>query len=464
MIQSYGGFIMIVKGEIVAASKNIEKCLNVDLRSLLRQQVATAAPNLDRMIKKLLLKSAPPCVAFDKFGGWVVRVRQENDETLYLEFFPDEFHSVDIDNFEAEIDRLRHKFHYPAKERKAFFKDVCHIFQKYLGFDQVFVQILHGEDFMEVLAEVNNGEIEPVEGLLFSSKEIPIQARALYLRQLVRFKQDALSEPTEISGRNQTTIDLTHSLLREPSKYVTVYLQNIKASTMLTFSVLSENRLIALFTLHNKDPLILDPRIFDRLVGVVRSVEHELIRIDVLLKKDAESRLWELLNQDFPLRRADAFIQLVSLADLQTSLEHCGSVVMQRGAILSVRGDCPTADQLKILAEKILKSETRTAATSSLSEDYGLSPAETGEIAGVLSIEIENLSVFFFRKAFPSEITWRVAQAEGYEEGTDLPRFTPSGSFKFWVDEFRNRSRPWSEKDMVFAKAISTWIEKDFEF
>ena len=80
-----------------------------------------------------------------------------------------------------------------------------------------------------------------------------------------------------------------------------------------------------------------------------------------------------------------------------------------------------------------------------------------------MAITFENLSLLFFRKSFPSELKWRNAAPESYELETNLPRFSPAGSFQFLIQEFKDQSRPWSEKDIAFSKVVAKWVTEDFE-
>ena len=187
--QSYGAFLKIRGEEIVAYSKNIAAFLAVDARSVfLRQKLSEVAPELSEMLKIIRLLPGSRQISFQNLGQWLVGFRKTENEGYDVEFFPPPTHRIDIDGLDREIDLLGQRFHYPAKDRAQFLNDVCHLFQKYLKLDQIFVQVLQDWEVIEIVAEANNGKIERVLGLNFSSKEIPIQARELYLKQLIRYK------------------------------------------------------------------------------------------------------------------------------------------------------------------------------------------------------------------------------------------------------------------------------------
>ena len=462
-IQSYGGFIMVLDEVIISYSKNIELFLPLNSTEILHQKVSDVAPELAELLRSVPKDLPLQKTFFQTLGLWIVGFRKIQSGSFHIEFFPQPTHLLDINGLEEEIEYLGRKFHYPAKDRSQFLDDVCHIFQKHLRFDQIFIQVLQDGEIMEIVAEANNGKIEKVLGLHFSSKEIPAQARDLYLKQLLRFKQASHSTPVDLVSDSEEGTDLTYCLLREPSKFMTVYMQNISASTLLSTSIIIEKKLVALLTMHNAEPIFLDPRIFDRLVGVVHRVSLELLRIDDLIAKNADSKLWELLMQDFSLGRLEALQELITSPNLGRSLAHSGAVVAKDGEAVCTVGNFPIGAVLKDIIQKCSSFKETTYYTSKLSEDFGLLATSLGGFAGVMAITFENLSLLFFRKSFPSELKWRNAAPESYELETNLPRFSPAGSFQFLIQEFQNQSRPWSEKDIAFSKVVAKWVTEDFE-
>ncbi len=462
-IQSYGGLIAVQAGKVIAHSKNIHLFLSVGSNPILQQKLSELSPGLNQRLQSVSAQLTSEKTYFQTLDPWIVGFRKVGNDLFYIEFFPQPSHPLDVQGLEEEIEQIARKFHFPAKNRSQFLSDVCQIFQKYLGFDQVFTQVLQEEETIEIVAEANNGKIEPVLGLHFSSKEIPSQARALYLKQLIRFKQAAQSTAVDIVSDTSSGVDLTHSLLREPSKFMTVYMQNISASTLLSCSIVMDHKLSALLTMHHADPMNLDPRSFEPIVTAVNRVALELLRIDDLIKKNADSKLWELLNQAFPLDRLGAVEKLIHAPQLEKFIAHCGAVITKDGKILSSRGQCPEPKALENLLLETSKIADVINYSSKMTEDFRLEAAVLGEFAGVMVIRFEGTSLLLFRKAFHTEILWRNASPVGLEKDTNLPRFSPAGSFQFFVQEFENRSRPWSEKDIAFARVVANWMSEDFE-
>jgi light-regulated signal transduction histidine kinase (bacteriophytochrome) len=198
-------------------------------------------------------------------------------------------------------------------------------------------------------------------------------------------------------------------------------------------------------------------------VAVVHKVSLQLLRVDDLIEKNANSKLWELLMQDFPLNRLGAIEQLITSPSLEKSLAYTGAVVTKDGKTVATSGECPSVDVLEAIGQKVSKMSGSTHHTSKLAEDFGLPTTLLGGFAGMMSIQFEDIAVLFFRKSFRSELKWRNATPESFEKDTNLPRFSPAGSFQFFIQEFQNQSRPWSAKDIAFAKVVADWISEDFE-
>ena len=462
-IQSYGGLLVIERGEVSAYSKNLNLFLPIDPSNFLHKRISEALPELNELFMSACSQLAEGQTSFQNLGQWIVGFRRAASEVFYLEFFPQPTHIFDLKGLEDEVDHLSRKFHYPMKNRAEFLNDICHLFQKYLKFDQIFVQVFQEGEIIEVVAEANTGKIEAVIGLHFSSKEIPSQARDLYLKQLIRFKQASQDSAVDIVNNGIGDVNLTHSLLREPSKFMTIYMQNISASTLLSCSIVIEKQLTALITMHNAIPLLLDPRSFDSVVKIVQKISLELLRIDYLIEKNANSKLWELLTQNFPLDRLAAIGQLITSPKLERSVDHSGAVVTKDGKIFSSIGECPIGEALGSIIQKALNVNGPIYFSSNLEIDLALPAILLGDFAGALIIKFEDICIFFFRKNFHLELKWRSSVPTNTDEVTNLPRFSPGGSFQFFIEEFANQSRPWTEKDIAFAKVIANWISEDFE-
>ena len=167
--------------------------------------------------------------------------------------------------------------------------------------------------------------------------------------------------------------------------------------------------------------------------------------------------------QDFSLNRLEALQELITSPNLPKSLAYSGAVVAKNGEAVCTVGEIPVDSVIKDIIQKASSFKESTHHTSKLSKDFGLLVTSLGGFAGVMTITFEDLSLLFFRKSFPSELKWRNAAPESYESDTNLPRFSPSGSFQFLIQEFKDQSRPWSEKDIAFSKVIAKWVAEDFE-
>jgi chemotaxis family two-component system sensor kinase Cph1 len=452
-VQSFGAVLIISKGLVISCSKNIETFLSYRSDVLLDKSLEATAPDFWMAIEKTLslLKKQESC--FQIYKNRFVGLRLEENGNFIAEFFPSKFHSVDLAALEDQVVQLSRKYHFPVLDRNRFLAEVCELFQRHLRFNQAFVQLIDSKDFIEVIAEANDGKIEAVNGLHFSSKEIPNQARGLYLKQRIRFKQDASSSPIELMGASKDLIDLTYSPLREPSNFLTLYMQNMNLATMLSLSIVVEGKLYALLTMHNKEPLVLDPSLFDYLTFIINKVSTEILRIDELLNKNTESKLSEILEVELPMNQSQSLEQIISLSNFDTLLSHCGSVLIKDSKILFQKGEIPSPETLISIQNLILKSKSDIHSSSQITQDYCLSKVDTEVFGGVLGLKFDGICALFFRKTFPLELLRRGANLQA-DNASIVPRLSPEGSFRFWKEEFNNRSRAWSQKDLALGGAL----------
>ena len=71
-----------------------------------------------------------------------------------------------------------------------FCRKAAETVRSFTGFDRVMIYEFLEDDSGKVIAEARNDESEPFFGLHYPASDIPKQARALYLKQTLRFKVD----------------------------------------------------------------------------------------------------------------------------------------------------------------------------------------------------------------------------------------------------------------------------------
>ena len=89
-----------------------------------------------------------------------------------------------------------------------------------IGYDK-----FHEDGHGEVVAEEKEDVLEPLPGLHYPASDIPLQARNLYTKNLIRLIGDVNQAPIKIAGLVNIPIDLTNSTLRAVSPVHIRYLK-----------------------------------------------------------------------------------------------------------------------------------------------------------------------------------------------------------------------------------------------
>jgi light-regulated signal transduction histidine kinase (bacteriophytochrome) len=125
------------------------------------------------------------------------------------------------------------------------------------GYDRVMIYRFDEEYNGEVFAESRIESVEPFLGLHYPHTDIPVQARELYIKNLLRLIVDVNYTPIpiytidNIPGKN---LDLSLSKLRSVSPIHIQYLHNMGVGATLTISLMHENRLWGLIACHHYSP------------------------------------------------------------------------------------------------------------------------------------------------------------------------------------------------------------------
>lgn len=104
-----------------------------------------------------------------------------------------------------------------------------------------------------MVAEDGRPELEPFLHRRFPASDIPVQARALYVRNPLRLIADVNDEqvPIEAFDRAGPALDLSHSVLRSVSPIHIEYLRNIHVGASMSLSIVVHGRLWGLIACHH---------------------------------------------------------------------------------------------------------------------------------------------------------------------------------------------------------------------
>ncbi|MEA2740314.1 MAG: two-component system, chemotaxis family, sensor kinase Cph1 [Acetobacteraceae bacterium] len=325
-------------------------------------------------------------------------------------------------------------------------------FRRLTGFDRVMIYQFLDDGAGNVLAEDRRADMHSFLNHRFPSSDIPQQARALYLRNLIRLIPDSSYEPAVLRPAwiAPVPLDMTDSSLRSVSPVHLQYLANMNVRASASVSIVKDGALWGLIACHHETPRSLSYGIR----AACRSLAGSLGR-QIRAQEEAEGYRQRIRLRGFEddmvalLSREGALDDALShhLSKLGRMMNSDGVAVL-RGRELVRNGVCPTEQEIDALVQW-LSTETIQPIVSAdhLSDLYPQASSFTqtgsGLLAMVISVE-EPWFLLWFRAEQVETVNWagNPHKSDGSEEpGASL---TPRTSFDLWQETVRGRARPWS--------------------
>jgi light-regulated signal transduction histidine kinase (bacteriophytochrome) len=135
-----------------------------------------------------------------------------------------------------------------AATLEAFHRNAAHQVRAITGFDRVMIYRFDETAAGEVIADSTRSGVDSFLGLHFPASDIPVQARALYLRNAFRIIADVASVPTPLLpavGGVVQPLDLSMAITRAVSPVHIEYLRNMGVGASLSISIIVDGKLWA---------------------------------------------------------------------------------------------------------------------------------------------------------------------------------------------------------------------------
>lgn len=360
-----------------------------------------------------------------------------------------------------------------AFERAPTVEELCGVaareFRRITGYDRVMIYRFLDDDSGQVLGEDRAPNMRAFLHHRFPATDIPRQARALYLRNLVRVIPDVGYEPAPLrfaDGRDPR-VDISDAGLRSVSPIHVQYLKNMGVAASASASIIKDGVLWGLAACHNATP---KPIAFDQRAAA-RAVAGAFGR-QLRVKDDTDAFRERVRLRSFQ-------DDLVALLSREGSLEGAISnhvdeirralggdgVAILRGRDLLTSGRCPADREIRALAQWSLKrGAEQVFATDRLIEVYPTAASFEGVGAGLLAVTLSMSDpwvVLWFRAEEVEIVEWA---GNPHKEDPSDPEaiLTPRSSFEVWRETVRGRSRRWTPAEIeaagrLRAAVIEVW-------
>jgi len=334
-------------------------------------------------------------------------------------------------------------------------------------YDRVMMYKFDEEWNGEVIAEVKEDNLESWLGLNYPARDIPKQARAIFLKQGVRIISDVNFKPSAIvpaiSPITNQPLDISRSELRSVSPIHIEYLTNMKVGASLTAAIVLEGELWGLLACHHYSPKFINyhqrqtckflTQVFSNSLSVKTSktfldkfTASEYVRKKLVLQLESISSIREALVKFSP-----KFTDLIDCT---------GGAVIQDGKI-DLLGITPSKSELHDLYVTLLIGKEELFSTKNLSEHFHPSSSYSKLASGIISVRINddlNTMLLWFRPEVSETVSWGGnPEKEGYiKDGVEY--LSPRKSFEKWTQQNSGIARRWEDYDLEAIEALKESI------
>lgn len=340
--------------------------------------------------------------------------------------------------------------------------------RSFTGFDRVMIYEFLEDDSGKVIAEARSDEAEPFFGLHYPASDIPKQARALYLKQTLRFKvdvDDASSKvvPT-INPETGKPLDMSYAATRAMSPIHVEYLKNMGVASSMSISVVKDEKLWGLIACHHNSPLYIPHQ-----ARMVCEFVAHTISLQIESKTNAEnfgyiSNLKDSGNSIIEnLSKTPDIVKILIHGEnnLLTTVQANGAALIYDEKIHSI-GNAPTEFQIKKLVEWLWKNQREEVfSTNQLSRILPSAEEYANEASGVLAVRLTQKKpeyIIWFRAERTQTVSWAGNPEKPVSDGLFGERLTPRKSFESWKQEVRGQSKRWQTFEIEFAGRLRRTI------
>ncbi|SNC76599.1 Bacteriophytochrome (light-regulated signal transduction histidine kinase) [Hymenobacter gelipurpurascens] len=332
------------------------------------------------------------------------------------------------------------------------------------GFDRVVMYRFAEDASGEVVAEAKRDDLEPFLGLHYPATDIPQQARAMYLKNWLRFIPDVAYVPARLHPVLHPTAprppDMTYAVLRSVSPIHLEYLRNMGVAATMTISIIADGVLWGMITCHHLTPRLVSYELRELCLfigktfsALLRSkLQHDNFAYQLHIR-ETQVRLFELVS------RHDNFIEgLYKRKPSVADVINCGgAAICFEGEIITM-GTTPTEAQIQELATWLHQNVPQDAFyTNSYVAQNPAGVGIRGTASGLLAISLSQESadyIIWFRPEQIQTVTWagQTQKAEVLQDGQ--LHLSPRQSFEAWRQTVDSTSAPWLPMEIEAAQEI----------
>ncbi|WP_022823703.1 ATP-binding protein [Hymenobacter norwichensis] len=476
LVQPYGFLLCLNEAtmRVVQASGNTLELLGIPAEELLGQQLSRLlAPEPLAAIEQMLPSlTTTPRLLGAQLGNVVGQpfykiILHRYDQLLWLEFEPvteAPASTLDLPFLNEAMGKML-----AATQVLQFCQDAADQVRAITGFDRVAIYRFGGDESGEVIAEAKHEELDPWLHLRYPASDIPKQARAMYLKNWLRFIPDAHYVPVRLVPTNNPATnrppDMTYSVLRSVSPIHLQYLHNMGSAATMTISLIREGQLWGMITCHHRTPRLVSYELRDlcQFIGktfsaLIRTKEQHDEQDYQLRIRENQVRLLEHVSSN------ENFVEgLYRQQPTVMDVFDCGGAAICFDGEIILLGRTPTTAQVQDVLDWLQQHAPQQDVfhTNSYAQlnpaGISLRPTASGILAVSLA-EAPGNYILWFRPEVIQTVTW-AGQNQKVETLADGQLFlSPRQSFEAWKQTVESTSEVWKPLEIEAAKEIRLHI------
>ncbi len=454
-------------------SQNCEEYFNVGIKEILGNNIAAffkkeEIESFTKIFQSGAKEMLRPFVFLLKGIGYNC-ITHISGQFIILEFEPFSEDPAELPNLYILSKRFTY-FTEKADNLQSLCDDIANETRSIIGFDRVMIYRFDEQYNGEVFAESSAPHLEPFLNLHYPHTDIPVQARELYLKNLVRLVEDVNYIPVplftfEEAGRQAENLDLGNSFLRSVSPIHVEYLKNMGVSATFVISLIHNNKLWGLISCHHYTPKNIPyyKRLAAHLQAILLTsqidVRQTADRFEFVHQTNQKADLLNNLLTNEPNNVSDP----VALQLLQIMLNADGILVMFREKLYT-NGIIPEEKEIPQLINWLMEVVQKDVFfTHKLKDHYPGAESINAKAAGLCFMafgpDLKN-GIIWLRQEVKKKINWSGDPSKATQKNDTTNVLSPRKSFEKFLQLVEHQSNEWQKPELDAARTICATLQR----
>jgi two-component system, chemotaxis family, sensor kinase Cph1 len=343
----------------------------------------------------------------------------------------------------------------------AFLQRIVNAIQTISGYDRVMLYKFDDNFNGTVLAQATDNMHENFLGHRFPASDIPVQARALYLKNRFRVignVNDTSSNITPLLNPvTNSILDMTYCYFRSVSKLHIQYLKNMGVEASMSLSIIVNNKLWGLVACHHDKPKHIPIHQYQTYYLLSHLISSQIEQKELIkyyentfdLKAKRELLISFLQNDE-----ENSFIQAIQkYKEILGKTLECDDCVIYHENRFICANDIFNDTQLLLLlliSKEHLKNNLFVS--SNLGNEYPKLSKIKRKLGGIITIKIPNIEdtfLMFIRSEQVYTIKWAGEKSKKVEyDNNGLAIINPRASFESWKEVVKGTCEQFTKEEI----------------